>query len=69
MFKGKVVVEIFEKGTSRVRGAVQLDHSVVAQKIQLTLCGSGQRLVRTARMQRRGLRIKKHLGGKMGRTW
>lgn len=64
-----MVTEIFEEGTSTVRGALQIDHSLIAQKIQLRLYGSRQRLVRIVRMQRRGLRIKKHLGGKMGTAW
>lgn len=39
------------------RVPLRLDQSVVAQKTQLKLDGSGQRLVRTVRMQRRGLRV------------
>lgn len=37
---------MFEEAPSMIRGAFQLDHSVVAQKSQLRLSGSGQKLVR-----------------------
>lgn len=61
-----MVLEIPGKGAGMIRVALQLDHPGVAQ-INLAVCVRSK-AGKNRRMQR-GLRIKKHLEGKMGRIW